>query len=153
MSKFLFGCYPGEDISWLPGASVDLITIDEAIHWTEHENILESASVALKPGGMLAIWINGTLPFFVTSTRAQGIRRSYERWLERIKISATLTQLARSNRAVRTTQLRMDVIQFDSNIQECVCVCDIIYPDPSRTICRLQQLYVSVYVHVKCSTS
>jgi hypothetical protein len=26
----------------------------------------------------------------------------------------------------------------------CVCVCEIIYPVPSRTICRIQQLYIHV---------
>lgn len=30
-----------------------------------------------------------------------------------------------------------------------VCVCEIIHPDPSRTICKITLLYISVYVHVE----
>ncbi|KAK2853268.1 hypothetical protein FQN49_005235 [Arthroderma sp. PD_2] len=117
-SKFRFDCHPGEDMSWLPDASVDMVTMAEAIHWTEHEKVLDSASRALKPGGTLAIWIYGTLPFFVDdSTGAQGIlNKISERWFGRIKNTATPDHIARFTRAVRMINLRMDVIQFDEKI-------------------------------------
>ncbi|KAL4914014.1 S-adenosyl-L-methionine-dependent methyltransferase [Aspergillus aurantiobrunneus] len=72
-SKLIFGCHPGEDMSWLPSGSVDMVTIAEAIHWTDHEQVLSSASEVLKPGGTLAIWLYGTRSFFVDPDAHQHI--------------------------------------------------------------------------------
>ncbi|KAJ5313480.1 Peroxisomal biogenesis factor 11 [Penicillium atrosanguineum] len=117
IGTIIFGCHPAEDMSWLPEASVDMITIAEAIHWTEHEKVLKSASETLKPGGTLAIWNYGTLPFFVDSTWPQGIlEKIHERWLERIKATAKPDQIIRIKRSVQMSQSRMDVIQFDGDV-------------------------------------
>lgn len=51
-----------------------------------------------------------------------------------------------STKANKANHDSMVVFKSDS-VQECVC--EIIYPDPSRTICRIRQLYILDYVHVE----
>ncbi|GBF62016.1 methyltransferase [Trichophyton mentagrophytes] len=114
--KFRFGCYPGEDMSWLPDAGVDMITMAEAIHWAEPQDVVTAASKALKPGGTLAIWHYGVIPIFVGSTEAQDVfNELFDYWSSRVVAGTPETKLANLERAVRVTVLRMSEIEFDKS--------------------------------------
>lgn len=53
--------------------SVDMVTMAEAIHWTNPTLVVEAAADVLKPGGTLAIWNYGSRPFFVNNPEAEAI--------------------------------------------------------------------------------
>lgn len=42
--------------SGLDDASVDLITVAQALHWFDHQAFFQEAQRVLKPGGILAVW-------------------------------------------------------------------------------------------------
>lgn len=44
------------EASGLPNASVDLITVAQALHWFDHPRFYAEVRRVLKPGGMLAAW-------------------------------------------------------------------------------------------------
>ena len=43
-------------MSWIPPATVDMVTMSEALHWTDTSKTLTAANWALKPGGTFAAW-------------------------------------------------------------------------------------------------
>ncbi|THB76702.1 MAG: class I SAM-dependent methyltransferase [Desulfobacteraceae bacterium] len=45
--------------SGIPDASIDLITVSQAIHWFDVDAFFLEADRVLKPGGMLAVWCYG----------------------------------------------------------------------------------------------
>ncbi len=49
---------PAEQSS-LPDASVDLITVAQALHWFEHPSFFAEARRVLRPGGVIAAWSYG----------------------------------------------------------------------------------------------
>jgi ubiquinone/menaquinone biosynthesis C-methylase UbiE len=49
--------------SGLPSASVDLITVAQALHWFELDRFFAEARRVLKPGGVLAFWVYATNQF------------------------------------------------------------------------------------------
>lgn len=49
------------EASGLPDASVDLITVAQALHWFDLDHFYAEASRVLKPGGVLAVWTYGVL--------------------------------------------------------------------------------------------
>lgn len=51
---------PAED-SGLPEASVDIITVAQALHWFHLDRFYVEARRVLKPGGILAVWSYGAL--------------------------------------------------------------------------------------------
>ncbi|MGQ5523293.1 class I SAM-dependent methyltransferase [Chitinimonas sp. PSY-7] len=44
------------EVSSLPDASVDLITVAQALHWFDLPRFMQEADRVLKPGGVLAVW-------------------------------------------------------------------------------------------------
>jgi SAM-dependent methyltransferase len=50
---------PGE-ASGLPAASVDLVTVAQALHWLDPEAFYAEAARVLVPGGVLAVWSYGS---------------------------------------------------------------------------------------------
>lgn len=48
------------EASGLDDASVDLVTVAQALHWLETEKFYAEASRVLVPGGVLAVWTYGT---------------------------------------------------------------------------------------------
>jgi SAM-dependent methyltransferase len=68
---------PASD-SGLPGESIDLITVAQALHWFDNDDFFNEARRVLKPGGALAAWayghfktdesVGGMLDFFATQT-------------------------------------------------------------------------------------
>ena len=48
------------DDSGLPGESLDLITVAQALHWFDLEQFFAEVQRVLRPGGVLAVWCYGT---------------------------------------------------------------------------------------------
>lgn len=46
--------------SGLPGASVDLTTVAQALHWLDHERFYEELRRVVRPGGVIAAWSYGS---------------------------------------------------------------------------------------------
>ena len=49
--------------SGLPDASIDLITVAQALHWFDLSRFFAEAKRVLKPGGILAVWVYATNQF------------------------------------------------------------------------------------------
>lgn len=47
------------DASGLPGRSVDLVTVAQALHWFDLDRFYGEVRRVLKPGGLLAVWTYG----------------------------------------------------------------------------------------------
>jgi SAM-dependent methyltransferase len=47
------------DASGLPGASVDLVTVAQALHWLDPDAFYEEVARVLVPGGVLGVWSYG----------------------------------------------------------------------------------------------
>lgn len=45
----------------LPGQSVDLVTVAQAIHWFDRPTFYTEVQRVLKPGGIVAVWVYGLL--------------------------------------------------------------------------------------------
>lgn len=55
-----YRCNKGEDLSFLPPNSVDLVTIATALHWLDVELFIDNVKRVLKPRtGVLAVWTYG----------------------------------------------------------------------------------------------
>lgn len=61
-----------EDMSWLPPASIDMVTMSECLHWTDTAKTVAAISRVLKPGGTLAAWYY-TDPMLPDNADAQSI--------------------------------------------------------------------------------
>ncbi|HYF38109.1 MAG TPA: class I SAM-dependent methyltransferase, partial [Gemmatimonadales bacterium] len=48
------------DLSGLPTASTDLVTVAQALHWLDISEFYREADRVLAPGGILAVWTYGT---------------------------------------------------------------------------------------------
>jgi SAM-dependent methyltransferase len=60
--------------SGLPAASVDLITVAQALHWLDADLFYEEAARVLVPGGALAVWSYGS-PYLDDNTLQGGLSR------------------------------------------------------------------------------
>lgn len=83
------------NVSWLLGADTDLpalhgllggrpvaaVTIGQALHWMNHEQLFRAAVPLLRPGGGIAVVTNGTPLWLQHSTWSQGLRQFLETWL------------------------------------------------------------------------
>jgi SAM-dependent methyltransferase len=58
-SNVEFRVAPAE-ASGLPAASIDLVTVAQALHWFDIERFFDECARVLKPGGVLAVWCYGT---------------------------------------------------------------------------------------------
>jgi SAM-dependent methyltransferase len=64
------------DASGLPAASVDLITVAQALHWLDADLFYEEAARVLIPGGVLAVWSYGS-PYLDSPTVQRELSRYY----------------------------------------------------------------------------
>lgn len=124
--RFLFGRYTAEDMSqWLAPSTVDIVTIAEAIHWTEYDKVVMSALRVLKPGGTLAIWVYGTCPFIdqgkgnsgAESEAQELLDRIHRRWEQRVveTCTADLSSMIRFRRASQIFRSYLDVVRLDDS--------------------------------------
>ena len=60
----------------LPAASVDLVTVAQALHWLDPNLFYEEAARVLIPGGVLAVWSYGT-PYLDDATLQRELSRFY----------------------------------------------------------------------------
>ncbi|HEY9898319.1 MAG TPA: class I SAM-dependent methyltransferase [Pantanalinema sp.] len=68
-----YACEPAEACS-LPDASVDLLTVAQALHWFDAERFFQEAERVLKPGGVIAAWCYGQFEM------AEGLNEILERF-------------------------------------------------------------------------
>lgn len=68
--EITFSQTPAED-KVLPDASVDMVTIFIALHWTDAERAISAAAASLKPGGTLALLHYSPRVFLPNNARAQ----------------------------------------------------------------------------------
>ena len=62
------------EASGLPAASVDLVTVAQALHWLDADLFYEEAARVLIPGGVLAVWSYGN-PHLDSSTLQRELSR------------------------------------------------------------------------------
>lgn len=55
-ATFEFRQSGAEDMSWIPAASVDMVTMSECLHWTDTSKTTAAVARVLKPGGTFAVW-------------------------------------------------------------------------------------------------
>ena len=55
-ANFSFKVSSAEDMTWIAPATIDMITMSEALHWTDTTKTIAAAAQALKPGGTFAAW-------------------------------------------------------------------------------------------------
>ena len=72
-TSFSFKQASAEDMSWLESASMDMVTIGAAIHWTNPELAVRAAATVLRPGGTLAIWYYNGHPYFADNPAADDV--------------------------------------------------------------------------------
>lgn len=63
------------EASGLAAASVDLVTVAQALHWFDHARFFAEARRVLAPGGALAAWTYGTM--VVEDDAINGLARAY----------------------------------------------------------------------------
>ena len=74
-----------EMAKWILPGSVDMITIGEAIHWTDHAVVIEAATETLRPGGTPAVWLYGPRPSLPDIPGATHIlHKVFERLIEQL---------------------------------------------------------------------
>ena len=62
-----------EDLpEWVPAASVDMVTMAEAIHWADSAAVVSAAAECLRIGGTLAVWDYGVPVFDFSYKMGQG---------------------------------------------------------------------------------
>ncbi|ETN43072.1 uncharacterized protein HMPREF1541_02230 [Cyphellophora europaea CBS 101466] len=55
-ANFSFKVASAEDMSWIATGTIDMVTMSEALHWTDTARTVAAAHQALKPGGTFAAW-------------------------------------------------------------------------------------------------
>jgi SAM-dependent methyltransferase len=82
--RFVEGCAE-EMTKWILPGTVDMITIGEAIHRTDHAVVIQAATKTLKPGGTLAVWLYGPRPSLPDIPGATHIlHKIFERLMEQL---------------------------------------------------------------------
>jgi trans-aconitate methyltransferase len=83
------------NVSWIVGADTDTgairallgnqragaVTIGQALHWMNHEELFRSAIPLLRPGGGIAVIANGTPLWRQDTPWSRALRRFLEEWL------------------------------------------------------------------------
>lgn len=54
--NFSFKVSSAEDMTWIAPATIDMVTMSEALHWTETSKTIAAAAQALRPSGTFAAW-------------------------------------------------------------------------------------------------
>ncbi|GAD97606.1 RTA1 like protein [Paecilomyces variotii No. 5] len=115
--RLRFSHHPAEDMSWLPPSSVDLITIAEAVHWTQTDVFLKSAADVLKPGGTVAILNYGTLPYAVEKPEAQKILEDiHDYFAEEVLKNLPKAHLEKFERVFEIVQSRTNAIAVSEGL-------------------------------------
>lgn len=76
-ATFTFHVAPAEDMSWITPHSVEMVTMSEALHWTDTNRTLEAAWHTLRPGGTFAAWYY-TQPRFPDNKRLDAAFREVQ---------------------------------------------------------------------------
>jgi SAM-dependent methyltransferase len=83
------------NVSWMLGADADLpavgrllgarsiaaVTVGQALHWMDHEELFRSAVSLVRPGGGVAVVTNGTPLWLAGTDWSRALRECLERWL------------------------------------------------------------------------
>jgi len=84
------------NVTWLIGADTDIpalhgllgdravaaVTIGQALHWMNHEDLFRAAVPLVRPGGGVAVVTNGTPLWLQDSDWSRGLRDFLETWLD-----------------------------------------------------------------------
>lgn len=76
-AEFTFKVSTAEDMSWIEQGSVEMVTMSEALHWTDTKQTLEAAHRVLKPGGTFATWYY-TQPRFPDNPSVEALFRQLQ---------------------------------------------------------------------------
>ena len=94
-----------------PDGSIDLVTVAEALHWTDWQKVVKAAALKVKPGGTFAAWIYGVHCFFVDPAYAQAQGAYDQIFLEWVRLLfKKMTQTASGS----CMQSRFDCVEFES---------------------------------------
>ncbi|KPI41104.1 putative S-adenosylmethionine-dependent methyltransferase CRG1 [Cyphellophora attinorum] len=74
---FTFKVSSAEDMSWIEPGTIEMVTMSEALHWTDTARTLEAAHRVLKSGGTFAAWYY-TQPRFPDSPAIERLFRSLQ---------------------------------------------------------------------------
>ncbi|MGN6796157.1 MAG: class I SAM-dependent methyltransferase [Streptosporangiaceae bacterium] len=83
------------NVSWVLGADTDMpglrhlfgsksvaaVTIGQALHWMDHEDLFRCAGALIRPGGGVAVVTNGTPLWLQDSAWSHALREFLEHWL------------------------------------------------------------------------
>lgn len=79
-SNFTFKVSSAEDMTWIAPRTIDMVTMSEALHWTDTARTVQAAAQVLKPGGTFAAWYY-TQPRCPDNDRVEEIFRDFQaRW-------------------------------------------------------------------------
>ena len=102
---------PAEDLSGVEAESSDLVTIAEAIHWTDNDEAVRASTRILRSGGTLAIILYGIRPFFLDPAEVEAqaaldalFDKYFDNLLSDVRGAAAPTQKSNS---------KMDSINFN----------------------------------------
>ena len=112
-ANFTFKVSSAEDMSWISPAPIDMVTMSEALHWTDPGRTIAAAAGVLKPGGTFAAWYY-TQPRLPDNPAAEKIFRNMQsHWC---KLRRDFSE--QSERTLWIEQSGYDCINFPSNIWE-----------------------------------
>jgi SAM-dependent methyltransferase len=109
-SNFTFKLSSAEDMSWITPGTIDMITMSEALHWTDTTRTIAAAAQALKPNGTFAAWYY-TQPRFPDNPAIESIFRDLQSlWC---KLRRDFSQ--ESERTLWVEQSGYDCVAFPSD--------------------------------------
>jgi SAM-dependent methyltransferase len=101
------------NVSWMIGADTDLppavcallggrtagaVTIGQALHWMDHDELFRAAIPLVRPGGGVAVLANGTPLWQQDSDWSRALRRFLEQWTGRAAAAPCGTDAASAQR-------------------------------------------------------
>jgi SAM-dependent methyltransferase len=112
-ANFTFKVSSAEDMSWIAPSSIDMVTMSEALHWTDTSRTIAAAAHVLKPGGTFATWYY-TQPRLPDNSVADGIFRDLQsHWC---KLRRDFSE--QSERTLWVEQSGYDCVEFSSDLWE-----------------------------------
>lgn len=96
------------NVSWMIGADADIpairallgsqpagaVTIAQALHWMNHDELFRAATPLLRPGGGIAVVTNGTPLWLQETAWSRALRSFLEQWLGRTTTATCGTDAA-----------------------------------------------------------